>query len=302
MQLRLEKRKEKATEHPVRRAKYALILAVAVYDAETLPNLANPINDALKLQATLLELGWQVKIATSLGFKKAEKEMKKFAGSRAKGDDDCLFAFVGHGSQINGRNYLAAANSKLDWEYDDETEFEDALKLSYLSFDDVLEAFNDARGSSSGVTVFVLDCCRTGFEAAEQTAPTSAAEPTKKGRSVDSSSTSRAPSIAKLRAASGSGPGFLNSMVIYSTASGNVADDGMTDGKPDEGGPFMGIFCEEIASGDEVSQVMKRVRKRLWEEKPDLCQIAPDESLLVEDFVFSTKREQGGEGGAAQDA
>lgn len=54
----------------------------------------------------------------------------------------------------------------------------------------------------------------------------------------------------------------------------------------------MAIFCEELASGAEVAVVMKRTRRRLLESAPDLCQLAPYNSCLLDDFFFSHQREQ----------
>ena len=133
------------------------------------------------------------------------------------------------------------------------------------------------RGSSTGATVFVLDCCRNGLSSSVGT-----------GRGVVSPFsrvatrpfTSRADSSA-IRAQ------FPHSIVIYSTTSGNVADDG----EMGEGGAFMGIFCDEIAKGAAVAVVMQRTVTRL-DSVLDRCQLAPYTSLLKADFFFSPPRAQ----------
>ncbi|KAJ1479057.1 hypothetical protein T484DRAFT_1959761 [Baffinella frigidus] len=253
------------------RARSALIVAVSSYASDNVSNLANTIIDAAKLQGALFKLGWSVEMALELGLEQAEKKVEEFAGRGAKGDDDCLFAFVGHGVELNGRNYLVAADSKFDAAYESEAKFEKAVKRGCLPFDDVQGDFKNARGSSAGATVFLLDCCRSGFSTNVGS-----------GRSVAGCFTSRAADSSAIR------PEFPNSIVIYSTTSGKVASDGVRG----EGGPFMGIFCEEIASGAEVSVVMKSTRKKLLASAPDLCQLAPDNSFLLDDFFFSPQREQ----------
>ena len=261
------------------RAKFALIVAVSKYASNNLNDIPGAIIDAKKLEATLVKLGWKVKMALGLPLEQAREKIEEFAGLNAKGDHDCLVSFVGHGIEVNGHNYLCAADSMLRLTYTSDTTYENAAKRECLPFDDVLAEFKDARGSSAGVTVFVLDCCRVGL------GPTPVGFASSTGRSEASSCTSRAPgSTIPAPCSSSEGANLLNSIVIYSTTSGNVADDG----KRGKGGPFMRIFCEEIASGDEVGGVMKRTRKRVLETS---CQLAPDNSLLVDDFFFSTQRE-----------
>ncbi|KAJ1479050.1 armadillo-type protein [Baffinella frigidus] len=258
------------------RPRYALIVAVSEQSPQSRKNfkdLDNTDIDAAKLKAELLKMGWTVHMAVNLGLVQTKKKIKEFAGRYAKGDADCLFVFTGHGIEIDGKNFLVAADSKLD--YESEAKFEEAVKRGCLPFDDVQVAFKNARGSSAGATVFLLDCCRSGFS-----------------KSVDKSAgsfTSRSADSSAIR------PQFPNSIVIYSTTSGNVA----SDGERGEGGPFMGIFCEEVAKGAEVSTVMKRTRSRLLESDPDLCQLATDNSCLLEDFFFSAQREQQGSGGSS---
>ena len=113
--------------------------------------------------------------------------------------------------------------------------------------------------------MIVLDCCRNGLAI------------TVGGRSVDGCFISRAADSSAIR------PQFPNTIVIQSTTSGNVAWDG---------GPFMRIFCEEIAHGGEVSFVVKRTRKRVLEEAPDFSQLVEFNSFQLDDFFFSSHREQ----------
>ena len=124
----------------------------------------------------------------------------------------------------------------------------------------------------------VLDCCRSGFNTIVGG-----------GRSVAASFMSRAAENSQIR------PDFPNSHIIYSTTSGSVA----SDGERGKGGPFMSIFTEEIKPDQEVTQA---TRKRLRESVPDLCQLAPETSLLERDFYFGlgpTRQDRAGESAAA---
>ncbi|KAJ1479039.1 hypothetical protein T484DRAFT_1815734 [Baffinella frigidus] len=232
------------------RGKHALVLSVSGHENNTVSNLYNPDIDAAKLKATLLKLGgWTVQMVADRGLEQTKKKIKEFAALRARGDDDCLFAFVGHGIELNDRNYLVAADSKLDPTYSTEATFEQAVKRECLPFEDVQVAFKNARESSAGATVFLLDCCRIGVSTSVGS-----------GR-VAGGFTSRAADSSVIR------PQFPHTMVVYSTTSGNVASDGL----PSDGGAFMGIFCEEVASGAAVAAVMQNTLRRLLEWGSHIC-------------------------------
>ena len=270
-------RKETSQAQP----RSALIVAVSEYECDNVADLANTIIDATRLQAVLLQLGWSVEMAVGLGLEETESRIEAFAKSRATGEDDCLLAFVGHGIEINGRNYLVTKDSMLKSEYDSEAKFEKDVQRKCLAFADVQAWFKDARGSASGVTLFVLDCCRSGFETSVGA-----------GRSVAARFMSRAAESSQIR------PDFPNSHIIYSTTSGSVA----SDGERGKGGPFMSIFTEEIKPDQEVRKVTQATRKRLRESAPDLCQLAPETSLLERDFYFGlgpTRQDRAGESAAA---
>jgi len=241
------------------RPKFALIVAVSEYPNERA--LPNATIDAERLKATLVKLGWTaqhgldrpVEIVVEPNLEEVRRAIANFATTVRRAGGDCLVAFVGHGIQLNGRNYLFAADSKFEsLKYPNDDKYEEAAKRVCLPFREVQKTFEHV---GEGAKVFVLDCCRDGLSPG-----------------VDS----------------GVSLQFDNSMVIYSTTSGKVADDGV----PGKGGPFMGILCEEIekssAEGDGVHEVMERTRRRT----PRCCQLANDSSTLLNGFVFFIQREQ----------
>ena len=148
------------------RQKCALILAVSEYVHQK--PLRSAISDARTLQGTLMKQdGWSVEPVLNRGLETTEK-MKKTIENLANdhGDDDVMFVFIGHGVEVNGRNYLVTANSKIGF-YPDEAAYEQAVKLECLAFEDVKRVFKDARDASAGgssaappAIVFLLDNCR----------------------------------------------------------------------------------------------------------------------------------------------
>ncbi|KAJ1479056.1 hypothetical protein T484DRAFT_3639621 [Baffinella frigidus] len=130
----------------------ALIVAVSEHTSKNVPKLARTTIDVEKLKGALLELGWTVEMAVDFGLKQTKKKIKEFAFCRAKySGGDCLFAFVGHGVELNGRKYLVAADSEFDLTYESEATFEKTVKRGCLPFDEVQGEFKNARGSSAGV-------------------------------------------------------------------------------------------------------------------------------------------------------
>ena len=230
-----------------RRAKFALIVAVSA------PDLANPINDAKNLQATLEGLGgWTVVMALDRTLKQVKATIKKFAAAVCKAKGDCLIAFGGHGMQVDGKNYLYAADSESKLKsYPTRGGLKQAANVTCLPVHDVQYAFEHA---GPGAKVFLLDCYRNGLMGGVN----SSVAPTQ----------------------------LANSLVIYSTASGEAADDGW----PNVGGDFMWVFCEEIKrsidEGVSLTVVMQRTRSQLLELDH---QLAFDHSALSHEFFFSAE-------------
>ena len=197
------------------------------------------------------------------GSAEIREEIRKFEIEHR--DDDCMFAFIGHGIEVNDRTYLVAADSKLG-EYPTEAKYEQAVRSQCVSFEQVKREFKVARGKSDAVpcTVFLLDCCR------------------KTGKDFGGAGSAlRKKAAAKIV--------LENSIVFYSTTSGKIAGDGWKG----KGGPFMGIFCKEIVKpGATVADVVWKTRDQLFHSKPKLFQLAEDNSFLFERFFFSAQREQ----------
>lgn len=113
--------------------------------------LANPVNDAVLIGATLRRLGFEVEILTDASQREMREAAKRLgdrllaAGENATG----LFYYAGHGVQSQGVNYLIPVSSTVDAESD--------LELEAVSADAILAQMEEAYVSTR---IVILDACR----------------------------------------------------------------------------------------------------------------------------------------------
>ncbi|MEC9343635.1 MAG: caspase family protein, partial [Pseudomonadota bacterium] len=81
------------------------------------PQLANPSNDASDMAAELRALGFVVVEGTDLTNRGMRDKIREFA-SELRGAEVGMLFYAGHGLQVNGRNYLAPVDAKLEFESD----------------------------------------------------------------------------------------------------------------------------------------------------------------------------------------
>ena len=75
----------------------------------------------------------------------------------------------------------------------------------------------------------------------------------------------------------------VNSCIVFSTQSGQVA----LDGDPGRGGPFMSAFAEKIlVEGKSLEDVLTDIRESLM-TKTKMIQMAPSYSVLTKPFYFN---------------
>jgi hypothetical protein len=129
--------------------KYALVIGVRSY--EFVQPLANSLNDAKDLSATLKAKGFHV---IELYDPKTKREMqeavrKYFGLLQGKANVAGMVFYSGHGMQVDGINYLipAQANPQIKADLEDQC----------LSMDYVMRAIEEA---GNGLNIFVLDACR----------------------------------------------------------------------------------------------------------------------------------------------
>lgn len=129
--------------------KYALVIGVKSY--QFVQPLANSLNDAVDLSATLKKKGFHV---IELYDPKTKREMqdavrKYFGLLQGKNNVAGMVFYSGHGMQVDGINYLipAQANPQIKADLEDQC----------LSMDYVMRAIEEA---GNGLNIFVLDACR----------------------------------------------------------------------------------------------------------------------------------------------
>eukprot|EP00961_Rhodomonas_salina_P274557 3709443-Rhodomonas_salina.1 len=207
-------------------------------------------------------MGWEVGVKGDIGSAEMRKTIQDFIDLDSD-DSACIFAFIGHGFEVNGNHYLVPKDASLLKEHRNPAEFEADVKDSCRSLDFVQKIFETKR-KGAHATAFILDCCRS----CNFTTPSLTSE---SGLS-QSSSISQSPSPKTV---------LKNSCIVYSANEGQTA----SDGKPGRGGPFMNTFVEEIDNGGDLGEVLERTRSRLEETSgPGKCQLCPFVSILKGKF------------------
>ena len=176
----------------------ALVVGNAAYEQE-IAALKNPVNDAAAVAAALRRLGFEVIEGRDLDEDAFYDKIIAFddAGRAAK---MALFFYAGHGLQVDGRNYLAPVDLKLETRQD--------LRRHAIELAAVLEVM---RGETNLV---ILDACRNNPLAA------GLARSLGLSRAVVASR-----GLARVDSAGGT-------LIAYATEPGAVAADGTGDHSP----------------------------------------------------------------------
>ena len=170
----------------------ALVIGNANYPMSI---LANPVNDAIDIEALLKSSGFQVKRYSDLDQMAMKRVIDEF-GNSLNNAEVGLFFYAGHGIQANGRNYLIPVDASLKTENDVEYNCVDAGRI--------LARMEDA---GTKTNIVILDACRDNpFE-----------------RSWSRKSTGQG--LAFMDAPMGS-------LIAYSTAPGKTASDGYYRNSP----------------------------------------------------------------------
>lgn len=126
-------------------SRVALVIGNGGY--KSVPELANPPNDAKDVADALKSLGFKV----TLGVDADQAHMQNLIGAFAKDASTAsvsLFYYGGHGLQVSAHNYLIPVDAQL-------RTVEDIEKRT-IHFDEVL----DAQAKGSGIHLVFLDACR----------------------------------------------------------------------------------------------------------------------------------------------
>ncbi len=118
-------------------------------NAYTKGRLANAVNDARLMGATLRSLNFKVDLVTDAGSRQMEDAVNRFASSVSPGDV-ALFYYAGHGVQIDGGNYLIP----VDFTGRDESDIRYGSRSASWVLDKIVRA-------GARLQIVVLDACRT---------------------------------------------------------------------------------------------------------------------------------------------
>jgi uncharacterized caspase-like protein len=173
-----------AAQAPSNRA--ALVIGNSAYKSSP---LANPVNDATDIAASLKDAGFEVILRTDADLASMEKALADFQ-TLCKGKDTALFYYAGHGVQVGGENYLIPVKEDI--------QSESQAKSRGVALGDLMD-----RVKTSGVktALVFLDACRD--------------------NPFPGSSRSGTRGLAVVAA-----PPEVETCIAYATQPGNVAQDG----------------------------------------------------------------------------
>lgn len=227
----------------------ALVIGNGAYEhASPLPN---PANDANAMSAALERMGFEVILGLDQSRGDTLATLSEFARALEGAEAGLLF-YAGHGIQVAGVNYIVPVDAALARESD--------VFLSLVSMDDVLRVME----TEVPTRLVLLDACRDN--------PLSR---TLKRSMGTTRSASVGQGLARVDTAAGT-------LIAYSTAPGDVAEDG--EGR---NSPFTTALLAHIETpGLEARQVLTRVRNDVQIQTAGR-QLPWDSSSLTGDFYFN---------------
>jgi len=196
----------------------ALIIGNAAYDGNA---LRNPVNDAADLSAVLRNLGFQVTLKQDVNQRQMEEAVNQFSG-QVKSGDIALFFYSGHGSQVNGENYLIPVKETIASEAD--------CKYKAVNANWVVEKLERAR-----LNIIILDACRDN-----------------PFRGVRSGNKGMAAMSAK--------PG--GTYIVFATATGQTAADGQERNSPFTASLLKNLTLPDTKIEDIIKQVTLDVMQK----------------------------------------
>ena len=188
--------------------------------------LANPVNDARLIAATLREVGFLVIEQLDADENTMERAIQDFgdrlenAGKKAIG----LVYYAGHGVQVDGVNYLIPIGAEIDHER--------RIKTEAVSTGIVMDTFKYARNE---LNILILDACRNNPFASRTRSP-------QRG-------------LSQMTAPTGT-------LIAYATSPGNVASDGDGENSPYSAALADGM----LRKGVLIEQMFKGVRRSVKTE------------------------------------
>ncbi len=226
----------------------ALVIGNAAY--EHAPPLRNPANDAEAIAALLKRLGFDVLKGIDLSDKGFAQTIGDFSQMLDKGAEVAVFFYAGHGLQVNGRNYLAPVDAKLDREA--------SLDFEAVRLGTILTLMERHKGTN----LVFLDACRDNPLARNL------------ARNMGTRSTAIGRGLARVETGVGT-------LIAYATQPGNVALDGQGTHSP-----FAAALLKHAESpGLEIEGLMRQVRRDVIDATSG-AQVPWNHSSLTAPFKF----------------
>ena len=211
----------------------ALVVGNAAYEQE-IAALKNPVNDAAAVSAALRRLGFEVIEGRDLDEEDFYDKIIAFDDA-ARSARMTLFFYAGHGLQVDGRNYLAPVDLKLERKQD--------LKRGAVELADVLEVMR------SETNLVILDACRNNPLAG------------KLARALGMNRAAVATrGLARVESARGT-------LIAYATEPGAVAADGTGDHSPFTAALLEHLETPGLSVQDLFTQVTASVLQRTGEKQ-----------------------------------
>ena len=201
----------------------ALVMGNASYTHAA--RLANPVNDASDVAAFLKTLSFDVVMGSDLTQDGMRRTLRDFR-ARAEQSSVALFFYAGHGMQVGGINVLVPVDARLEDELD--------IEPQTLRLDAVMAEMERA----APINIVLLDACRNN-PLAER---------------LMRSMGSRSRSIGLSRGLAPVSPRTVDTLIMFATEPGDVADDGSG-----RNSPFTSAILRHLGKADEVSLLLKDV-------------------------------------------
>jgi len=196
----------------------ALLIGNASYTGN---GLRNPLNDAADLSRILQNLGFSVTLKSDANQRQMEEAINGFS-SQIQNGDVVLFFYSGHGTQVDGENYLIPVNELIESEAD--------CKYKAVNANWLMEKLEKAR-----INIIILDACRDN-----------------PFRGVRSGSKGMASMSAK--------PG--GTYIVFATAAGQTAADGQGRNSPFTESLIKNLTLPDLKLEDVIKQVTRDVMQK----------------------------------------
>ncbi len=228
-----------------------LALVIGNGDYEETP-LKNPTNDANDMAEVLESLGFEVILRNNATRREMARAIRDFGRQLKEQRGVGLFYYAGHGLQIADSNYLIPIGTPM--------EAEDEIPYESIDVGSVLAKMESA---GNALNLMILDACRN--------------------NPFPSQFRSTTRGLARVEAP-------IGSLVVYSTAPGEVAADG--DGR---NGVFTGQLLKQLKTpGLSLTQTIRRTRAAVVSQTSGR-QVPWASSSMLKDYYFSPEVEAEGE-------